>query len=592
MVHNINYNWGDFMKRFFSQLSIMLLFTVSVQVAQSQEEYNFPDDAGYLSLFNGNNLNGWQMQWKGIWRADNNQIIGRQDPDVGEDSWLFSESEWDDFSLELEFRMTANHNSGIGIRMPKGVEGRPSQHGYEIQISDTDDEYPTGSIFRHASATRDNSRGDNWNRMAIIAVGGHIMVYVNQQKVLDTHVEGSSKGRIGLQVHGGESFADQVVRFRNIKIKDLKPQYKSVASPIKYKTHKLSDSYNEGSEVVDINRDGKLDVTSGEYWYEAPDWKPHRYRVVRISGEFANNYGEVAMDVNQDGWMDIISGGWFVPELIWYENPGDFSKDSMWKEHIINANFPQTETVIPYDIDGDGRTDIVMNRYNDKVPVKYLRFVGLENSETGFDEMTVGLEGRGHGMGVGDLNSDGRPDILTPDGWYENPLHTVTQAWKFHDNFDAPHSGIPMQVDDLNEDGMPDIIQGHGHDFGLYWYEQTRDSAGRQAWISHTIDDTFSQMHCVLSVDMDGDGIKDIVTGKRYRGHNGTDPGANEPQCIFWYKVTKGPDPQFTKHIISYNEGIGIGADLGVTDYDQDGDLDVIAAGKGGFYLLENVTNE
>ncbi len=583
------------MKRFFQLSLAAAIFTMTgvfPPIGVTQEVYIFPDEAGYLPLFNGYNLKGWEMQWEGIWRAENNQIIGRQDPDVGEDSWLFTESEWDDFSLELEFRMTENCNSGIGIRMPNGVEGRPSQHGFEIQISDVDEQFPTGSIFKHVSAGQNLHKTTDWHKLAIVAVGDHIMVYVNRQKVVDARVEGSMKGRIGLQVHGGEKFADQIVRFRNIKIKDLKPQYQAAVSPLQFKAHQINRSLNEGSEVVDINRDGLPDITSGDFWYEAPDWTPHQYRNVRLSGEFANKYGEIAMDINQDGWMDIISGGWFVPELIWYENPGDFSNDVMWKTHVVSDNFPGTETLLPCDIDRDGRTDLLMNRYYENVPVKYLRFVGTDISGTGFVEERIGLQGRGHGMGVGDVNADGRVDILTGHGWYESPLNPVEQPWVWHGNYEAPHAGIPMQVDDLNEDGLPDIIWGYGHDFGLYWFEQTRDSAGRQAWITHLIDDTYSQLHCVLSEDLDGDGTNDIITGKRYRGHNGTDPGANEPQCIFWYKVTKGPDPQFTKHIITYNETIGIGADLGVADYDLDGDKDIIAAGKSGLYILENVTGE
>ena len=145
-------------------------------------------------------------------------------------------------------------------------------------------------------------------------------------------------------------------------------------------------------------------------------------------------------------------------------------------------------------------------------------------------------------------------------------------------------------IEDLNNDGLPDIIYGQAHEYGLFWIEQTRDSAGRQAWIYHTIDPTFSQLHTILLVDLDNDGTKDIVTGKRYRGHAGADPGANEPLCIFWYKVEKGPDPKFTKHIITYDESIGTGMDPEFVDIDFDGDLDLVTPGKTGLYLLENLT--
>ena len=210
---------------------------------------------------------------------------------------------------------------------------------------------------------------------------------------------------------------------------------------------------------------------------------------------------------------------------------------------------------------------------------------------TGFERRLIGVHGRGHGGGLGDLNGDGRGDVLTPHGWYESPGRPATEAWKWHDNFDAPHCGIPMPVEDLNNDGLPDIVFGYAHDFGLLWLEQIHDSAGRQAWIYHNIDDTYSQIHCPILADLDGDGTRDLIAGKRYRGHNGSDPGANEPLCIFWYRIEKGPDPKFTKHILSYDENIGVGMTLRAVDIDRDGDIDIVAPGKTGLYLFENQRN-
>lgn len=551
-------------------------------------EYGFEDAHGYTPLFNGRNLDGWTMQWPGLWTVEDGVLTGRQDPATGGDSWLFTNAEWDDFALELRFNMTAECNGGAGIRMPAGVEGRPSQYGYEIQISDIDEEYPTGSVFRHVAANQKLHK-PGWNEMGIICVKDHIVVYLNRQKVVDARLEGSKKGRVGLQVHGGEKFKDQVVRFRDIRIKDLKPQYESAPSPIEFEKHQLDDLVVEGLEVVDIDRDGILDIASGPNWYEGPDWTPHKYREVTFPGEFANDFGEIGIDINRDGWMDIITGGWFTPLLTWYENPGGSGSGELWKEHVVSDDLDGTEAILPCDLDLDGRVDVLINRYNRNAAVGGYIYKGPGESETGFESIILGPHGRGHGMGVGDVNADGRDDVLTNSGWYECPPNPATQEWPFHGNYTTHEEpGVPMQVEDFNLDGLPDIIYGHGHDFGLFWLEQTRDSAGRQAWIYHTIDDTYSQLHCVILADMDRDGTKDVITGKRYRGHSGADPGANEPLCVFWYKVTKGPDPQFAKHIASYDENVGVGADLTVHDIDTDGDLDIISAGKSGLYILEN----
>ncbi|MEW6236806.1 MAG: family 16 glycoside hydrolase [Candidatus Omnitrophota bacterium] len=552
----------------------------------------YPDRAGYVSLFNGRDLSGWKMQWEGLWNVERGVLTGRQDPAKGGDSWLFTENTWDDFILQLEFKMTSNCNSGVGIRMPKSAEGRPSQYGYEVQISDVDEEFPTGSLFRHLAANI-KMQGPNWNEMHIACVKDHIVVYVNKQKVLDArNMTNSLEGRIGLQVHGGAALKDQVVQFRNIRIKDLKPQYRCLQSPLQFKTHQIDSLLSEGCTVTDINRDGRLDITCGPRWYQAPDWTPHELREVIVSGEYMNNYGEIALDVNRDGWMDVISGGWFIPKMAWYENPGNPESAALWKEHVIANDLDGTEVIYPCDIDKDGRTDVLANFYNMDLPATYFAYVGLDKSESGFERRVLGDQGRGHGMGFGDLNGDGRSDVLTPSGWYESPLHPKSEQWSFHRNFRAEHTGIPFLVDDFNEDGLADIVFGYAHDYGLYWLEQTKDSAGRRQFIEHPIDETYSQLHCPILVDLDGDGTKDIVAGKRYRGHNGADPGAMEPQCIFWYRVKKGPDPQFTKHIVSYDENIGMGMNTHAVDIDYDGDLDLVAPGKTGLYLLENVTGQ
>lgn len=568
-------------------ISVLSLgFSVSAQV-------QFPDVSGYtqgyMPIFNGQNLNGWTMQWSGLWTVERGVLTGKQDPATGGDSWLFTNDEWDDFSLYVEFRMTDHCNSGVGVRMPQGVEGRPSQHGYEIQISDTDEEYPTGSVFRHSPATR-KMHQKGWNEMFVVCVKDHIVVYVNKQKVTDTHLEGSKKGRIGLQVHGGEALKNQVVEFRVVKIKDLKPQYQVEESPVKFKIHQLGTDLSEGTSIVDLNRDGKLDITCGSYWYEAPNWNKHQLRVCEVQGEYQSDYGEWAMDVNQDGWPDVVTGGWFTPIMAWYENPAPPQGDQLWKEHVIATDLDGTEGILMCDVDGDRREDILVNRYNDAVPPEYFAYVGMAKSESGFERRAFGIDGRGHGMGHGDVNGDGRGDVMTNSGWYECPLDPITQKWIWHGNYNAPHTSIPFSTYDFNEDGLLDILYGNAHEFGLRWLEQIKDSAGHQQWIYQSIDETYSQVHCPFLVDLDGDGTQDIVAGKRYRGHNGADQGAMEPLCIFWYKVAKGPEPKFTKYIISYDENIGVGMNMQAVDVDFDGDLDLVAPGKTGLYLIENLS--
>lgn len=574
------------MYRIRSMYFIIILLTVS-----SSAFAQFPAGDGYESIFNGRNLDGWEMQWPGNWSVERGVLTGRQDPATHSDSWLFTEREWDDFAIELNFKITKAGNSGVGIRMPKGVEGKPSQYGFEIQINDSDEEFPTGSAFRHVAASPKKHKVGEWNNMAIISVKDHFVVYLNTAKVLDTHLDGPKKGRIGLQVHGGEQHKDQVVEFRNIRIKDLKPQYQAEPSPVTFEVHQLDDHNGEGVTVFDVDDDGDLDITSGPIWYEAPNWDKHNYRDVNADAEFMQDFGEAVLDVNRDGKLDVVTGGWFEPYLYWFQNPGGEAANSKWERHTISDKIPGTETIIPCDVDRDGRTDILVNSYMPENGVSYYANIGWKDGGTRYERRSIGFPGGGHGMAFGDINNDGRSDILTTSGWYQCPIGPVNDEWTFHRDFRmAERLSAPFVVNDLNNDGLADIIYGQAHDYGLFWMEQTRDSAGRPAWIYHSIDPTYGQLHLIVLEDVDRDGELDVVCGKRYRGHAGTDNGANEPLCIFWYQVKRGDDPQFTKHIISYDENIGTGMDMEFVDIDDDGDRDLVVAGKSGQYLFENKT--
>ena len=180
------------------------------------------NDSGFTAVFNGKDLDGWKAQAHAFWTVENGEIVGKQDPAEKTDSWLFSEKEWSDFTLEVEFKVPEKCNSGIAIRMPKEATGDPDMHGYEVQICDVPGKKPTGSLLHHIDSTTNNVHKPNeWNRMVITCEGDHIVVMLNDLKVIDTKQKGPKAGRIGMQIPKGKEFADQVVHFRNIRVKDL-----------------------------------------------------------------------------------------------------------------------------------------------------------------------------------------------------------------------------------------------------------------------------------------------------------------------------------------------------------------------------------
>lgn len=360
--------------------------------------------------------------------------------------------------------------------------------------------------------------------------------------------------------------------------------------------------FSEGSAVFDVNGDGTLDITCGSNWYEGPHWTKHEsYREnATVHGEYVNNNGEFAANVNDDGKTDLISAGWMTNGVYWYENPGDGT--TPWKATKILDSI-STEGLVIEDIDADGDTDIAVNHWSneDGQGVTWLELVDGE-----YKPHVLGIEGDEHGMGAGDINGDGRTDIVTPHGWWEQPEDASAGTWTFHHDYmipDGVEGSIRMPVIDVNGDGLNDIIVGHGHGYGLFWLEQKNDG-GTRSFTTHTIDDTIGQLHTCILADIDQDGSLDLVTGKRLRGHNGEDPSAFDPLFMFWYDIDGGA---FHRHVISYNHtfdypelehdgpapncAIGTGMNINVQDINGDGLVDIVVGGKSGLYAFINRGN-
>ncbi|GMU24863.1 MAG: hypothetical protein AMXMBFR13_49340 [Phycisphaerae bacterium] len=363
---------------------------------------------------------------------------------------------------------------------------------------------------------------------------------------------------------------------------------------IRFDRHVLVKNKNEGISVADINRDGTLDLTAGPFWFEGPTWKQHVIREVplRLNDEFMANNGEHAFDVNGDGWPDVIAGSWFEDQVWWFENPGKagLADGRKWKQHVITTGKGETEGLLLEDLDEDGTPELILNSWSEGRPVSVVRITpGKEGSEPKFQDVTIGGPPGGHGMGIGDVNGDGRKDIVVGKGWYEAPESgRWTKQWAFHKfEHELGHTSVPVLVVDVNGDGRNDLIYGEGHDYGLKWREQLKGDGEAIDWKDHLIDDVFSQVHALTWTDLDGDKNMEVVTGKRYRAHGDGDPGAHDPVCLMRYEW----DPsarKFKRDVISWDDGVSSGMQILVVDLNADRKLDIAVAGKSGNYVLIN----
>ncbi len=347
--------------------------------------------------------------------------------------------------------------------------------------------------------------------------------------------------------------------------------------------HRLGTDHAEGITTMDMNGDGRPDILSGAYWYENPgpqggEWTRHQYRPVQTVGEFVSDCGEWAVDVNHDGAPDLVTVGWQTDGLFWYQNPKKLN--APWERHLI-AHTIETEGGWMADLNGDGKPDLALAHYG-RSGVIWVDFSGPEPRV----HHVGGHDQDGHGIGMADIDGDGKVDLLTPFGWFKN-IDANNDKWEWHKDWDLGETGFPIIGYDVNGDGKMDLIYSRGHSYGLYWLEQQGDPAHRQ-WVKHIIDESFSQVHVLKLVDIDGDGQPELLAGKRYRGHNGNDPGSYDPLVLYYYKIDQHA-AKFTRYAISVNGTAAAGTQFVVQDFDQDGDLDIAVAGKTGVHLLENL---
>ncbi|MBD3675433.1 MAG: VCBS repeat-containing protein [Planctomycetaceae bacterium] len=362
--------------------------------------------------------------------------------------------------------------------------------------------------------------------------------------------------------------------------------------------------YSEGINHGDLNGDGHQDIVHGPYWFAGPDFKT-RHEIYEPKPQdrnrYADNFFSWVHDVNGDGKNDIFVVGFPGTPAYVYENPGPDNLDSLWQKHQV-FDWVSNESPWFTDLVGDNTPELVCTRDG---RFGYATLPGNNSFDTWtFHPISKDFAAKrfGHGLGVGDINGDGRQDIIYKDGWFEQPEDlSGDPEWKQHLYTFTRAGGAEMYAYDVDGDGDNDVISSlAAHSFGLAWFEQIQKE-GHITFEPHVIMGDkpeqnpygvlFSELHSVNLADMDGDGLKDIVTGKTYWSHHTQAPMWDAGAVVYWFKLKRGPDGVEWVPYKADGEA-GIGRQVIVGDLNQDGLPEILAGGMKGANVLHHTSKK
>lgn len=356
----------------------------------------------------------------------------------------------------------------------------------------------------------------------------------------------------------------------------------------------------DGVAAGDIDRDGHGDIVAGPYWYAGPTFRTAHafYPAVPLepAASPSNSMYSFVHDFNGDGWLDIlVLGRVHLHAAYWYENPG--GGDALWKKHYAFERV-QGESPLLIDLDGDGRPQVVCHWEGHwgwiepdwQQPTDPWRFCRL--SQPGDWKEFY------HGTGVGDLDGDGRLDLILNDGWFQQP-DQPGRIWNWHpQRFSAERGGAQMLIYDVDGDGDHDVVSSlDAHGWGLAWFEQQQEG-GEVVFRQHLMMGTreeidrygvaFTQPHALALGDLNGDGLLDVVVGKRRWAHG--PQGDIEPAAapvLYWFELQReAGTARFQPHLIDDESGVGV--QITIADVDGNGTNDILTASKLGTFLFRN----
>ena len=487
----------------------------------------------------------------------------------------------------------AEGEGGRGAQAPAGP-GPALMRGIHLPASLAQLQPPPDGIWK-----------DKWNDVKVIYDADIVRPFLNGTSwQMDAGVtnDASQYGPIALYVGGLAPVQFKDLSYRDLRLRKIEPEK---VSPNFRKQCLDEFYYSWGVAVADMNHDGHLDVVAGPYYYLGPDFTERREIYLAESfgpsREYAPNMVTHAYDFHGNGWSDVLATE--MRAMVLYVNPQDERR--RWKRYPAVPNISSEITVLE-DIDGDGRPELIYVYQN---TVMYAKYDPSDPSKL-WDVHQVSEPGLGflHGLGVGEIQGNGTKAILGPAGWWEPPAKESGQKlWIYHPAaFGREYGpgfvgGAQMYAYDVNGDGLNDVVTSLGaHAWGLAWYEQKRDSRGNISFERHMIMDncstrnaggvTFSELHALTIGDVDGDGVPDIITGRRYWSHLDSygDPGGYDSAVLYCYHTvrdSKAPGgARFVPELIHNRSGVG--SQVAAADLNNDGAIEIITPTDRGNFIF------
>ena len=452
-------------------------------------------------------------------------------------------------------------------------------------------------------------KADDWNDIEVVLDANILRAFLNDAGGIAGGVADEEFGRFGaFALYAGGTGE---VRFKEVSFKDLQPR---VAMPEevsrRFRMQTLNEFYYSwGPSVADVDKDGQPDVVAGPYYYLGPGYNVAREiymaQTIDASTQYFNGV-QYAYDFTGDGWPDVINSLFTRPTIL-YVNPRGESR--RWDSFVVTDNI-SSEIALLKDVDGDGTPEYLFKDSNNQIV-----YAKPDPANPTGTWIKTAVTERGpwanHGMGVGDVNKDGRADVLNGYGWWEQPAKAASGAqgaWTYHPagfgrwTRSSP-GGAEMAVYDVNGDGLNDVVTSlQAHGWGLSWFEQKKAADGAITFVERPImgdfstknagNVTFSQLHGSTFADIDGDGIPDFITGKRFWSHLDTwiDPDPHGAPVLYVYRTVRNPKApggaEFVPELVHNRSGIG--SQAAVVDLNKDGALDIVTSTKRGTFIFWN----